>query len=233
MLAKCDIVVPLDCCYAGQAVRARQSQRIEYLCATDRERVTAVGIAKWPSFTKAMTSEIRRSLEQEGEFTLPALHRRLGEAKTGLLAQPHYANLSQDSIGRPPITLRRFTAPDEGTPTAMTPQTIRQEVYLKLSLLDILNKDTMASLMNWLTKDSPSSLTDIQLVNQVLGDAQDTSQLGAELLSGTDGVIVPSLGPSGQQQAARLLDGLKTSLARIPSSTLSDVNTKDSVYDVR
>ena len=98
--ANCDVAILLDCCFAGQAVRSRLQNHVEFLAATDKDQFTPTGqLANRPSFTKVLTQELGLVLREAGHITLSELHHRMLRKEAGLVKQPFYAILSRSSSG--------------------------------------------------------------------------------------------------------------------------------------
>lgn len=217
------MVIILDCCFAGQAARARPSQRVELLAATDKDQFTPTGTGKWPSFTKVLMKELEEMMAEDGVVTIPALHRRMVEARAGLRKQPFHVSLSGDGI----IKLVRLELPTDGMagPSLLNPPSA---LYLRLSLFHDLDFGTSTSLIKWMTKDSPPAIDDIQLVDQALSDAKEATDISKGLLgqdSSGGGKLLPYLSDEGRQEAHRLWHDLKATLSKpIPTHpTDSDV----------
>ncbi len=89
-------------------------------------------------------------------------------------------------------------------------------MILRLSYSAALDSETVTTLVRWLTKDSPPSIENIQLVDRVLSDAKEANVLGAGLVdkdSETGGRLLPYLSEEGQQEARRLFAQLRASLS--------------------
>ena len=225
-------MILLDCCYAGQAARGRTSRYVELLAATDKDQMTSTGNHKWPSFTKVLLAEMKAMLSRDGLVILHGLHSRLVEESAGLLRQPFYVCLSGRDGSAGSIKLSKF---GELVP-ASNPSTSLGSVCLRLSLVDSLDVDASAALVKWLTRDSPSSIQDIQLVDQALSDAQEARNLCEYLVpssrkykgltrSATGQVPLPIISDRGQQETKRMEGELRRALSRVlpgglmPSST--------------
>ncbi|CVL08738.1 uncharacterized protein FMAN_06829 [Fusarium mangiferae] len=187
-----DVAIILDCCYAGQAVRPHTSRKIEFLAATDKDNWVPTGLKKWPSFTKVLLREMKFAMSSEGHVTLAALQSRMVIAEAGLKRQPFLVSLA-GAASEGPIRLTRLTTGDKASESL--PQTISQSInsmYLRLCLFDPLDRAMLPSLLRWLTRDSPASVEDIQLIDRV--ERTEAS---------------PFLSQEGRTEAQRLLDELK------------------------
>jgi hypothetical protein len=104
--AGCDVVIFLDCCYAGQAARPHSQGRVELLAATDKDQWTVLGaVTQYQSFTHALIKEMQNILRAEKSVSIPSLQRRMAASDSGLARQPFYVALSDDSAGK--ILLQR------------------------------------------------------------------------------------------------------------------------------
>jgi hypothetical protein len=218
--ADCDVVIFLDCCYAGQAARARASHSIEFLAATDKDQWSPTGTKKWPSFTKVLIEEMVKTLNQDAVVTIPGLHSRMVESKIGLARQPFYVALSgDDSAGT--IRLRRWediTKMTDVEAPAASKRSLGETttLYLRLSMFSALDASGREVLVKWMTKDSPSSIEDIQVVERVLSEAKGVKDLGTKLIEldhSASGDLLPFLSDQGRQEAVRLFNALKDTLS--------------------
>ena len=218
-----DILVILDCCFAGQAFRNRSLQRVEVLAATDKDQFTATGLKEFPSFTKGLIDHMDHMMRDTGMVTIPELHRRMVQAETGLMRQPFYVVLGDGAVGGGMIKLVQLPRAMIPVNVVASPQQSHggQKIHLSLSLFDTLNSGTTMSLVQWLTKDSPSSIEDIRLVDRMLSDADAKSKVGLKLLADDNaGALLQQLSPEGQLEACRLLTALQDALS---TSTTADV----------
>nr|RBQ91842.1 hypothetical protein FVER53263_20965 [Fusarium verticillioides] len=208
-----DVAIILDCCYAGQAARPHTSHKIEFLAATDKDNWTPTGMKKWPSFTKVLMREMNLAMSNEGLVTLAALQSRMVIAEAGLKRQPFLVSLSGDA-SEGPIKLTRLTNGDKAS--ELVPQTVSQSinsVYLRLCLFDPLDGSMLPSLLRWLTRDSPASVEDIQLIDRVTSQAQEISKMGAYVCEAAyeqeRTEALSFLSQEGRTEAQRLLAELK------------------------
>ncbi|KAF5589966.1 hypothetical protein FPCIR_6595 [Fusarium pseudocircinatum] len=207
-----DVAIILDCCYAGQAARPHTSHKIEFLAATDKDNWTPTGFKKWPSFTNVLMREMKLAMSNEGLLTLGALQSRMVIAEAGLKRQPFLVSLGGD-VSEGPIRLTRLTNGDKVSEPL--PQAISQSInsmYLRLCLFDPLDGSMLPSLLRWLTRDSPASVEDIQLIDRVTSQAQDISKMGTyvcEVAYEQERTEVPFLSQEGRTEAQKLLDELK------------------------
>ncbi|CAG8978971.1 hypothetical protein HYALB_00012254 [Hymenoscyphus albidus] len=221
--AGCDVAIFLDCCFAGQAARSHTSHSIEFLAATDKDQMTPSGSKTWPSFTKVLMHEMEKMTREGFYITLPELARRLVAADSGLRRQPFYVPLGgSNSVGS--ITLSKLQRPTE-TSNSEDQILSAASLSIRLSLFSQLDLGTAEALIKWMTRDSPSHISNIQLADQVLTDATGANALGLELINQRpqDGNMLPYLSKEGQLEAARLLHALKTALSHPSSPQLTDV----------
>lgn len=232
-----DVLIILDCCYAGQAFRSRPLRRVEVLAATDKDQITATGLKEFPSFTKGLIDNMYQMMRDTGMVTISEIHRRMCQAETGLMRQPFYVVLGDGGVGGGMIKLVQL-------PGTMIPVNVvassqqsfgGQKMYLSLSLFDTLDSGTTMSLVQWLTKDSPSSIEDIQLVDSLLSDAGAKSKIGLKLLAEDDAsALLQQLSPEGQLEASRLLRALQDALSTSPTAeVLSDVEAMALIQTIR
>ncbi|KAK0659743.1 hypothetical protein QBC41DRAFT_331334 [Cercophora samala] len=218
LLASCDVVILLDCCFAGQAARGHTARCVELLAATDKDQMTPTGLKKWPSFTKVLTAEMKATLERDGVATIPAIHSRMVEDRAGLQRQPFYVCLSGRDGSAGSIKLLKL-----GEVKSTEKSSSLGSVCLRLSLFDSLDLNASVGLVRWLTKDSPSAIEDIHVVDQVLSDAQDANTLCTDLLANNSearAALLPILSVDGQMETQRLLGELKAALSQ-PSAALN------------
>ncbi|KAH6869320.1 hypothetical protein B0T10DRAFT_594752 [Thelonectria olida] len=214
LIAPCDVVILLDCCYAGQAARNHVSRGVEFLAATDKDQWTPIGKKNFPSFTRVLLREMKDMITTDGYLTLPALQRRMVDEKAGLQRQPFYVSLTGDASAGP-IKLARLSdttiVADSGKSRDPT-----KSITLRLSLFDVLDSNTASRLLRWLTKDSPAAIQDVEFATSTLSFANDVKNLGQNLL-GNDSSNhcrpLNVLGEDGQIAVHKLFDYLKTALA--------------------
>lgn len=184
--AGCDVVILLDCCFAGQAARARTKNAVEFLAATNKDEVTPTGhIANRPSFTTVLIRELKAMMAQEQEARIPQLHRRMSEATARLVKQPFYVELTEGSAGK--IVLRKHVRIGEGSHSRLRSRSTRygnQGSYLTLrvSTFGQIDSTIAQALTAWMTRESPSIIADIELVRNTMRGANSSRRLGEHLL---------------------------------------------------
>lgn len=221
--AGCDVLVLLDCCFAGQAVRSRASRKIEFLAATDKDQFTAAGKGKYKSFTRVLIRELEQTLRRDGIVTIPTIHSQMVQAGIGLWKQPFYVSLG-DGASSAPIKMTKMESP-RSKETHLAPKFPGAMLHFKLSLFEPLDSSTAASLIEWMTRDSPTSIQNIQLADQVFHNAQGANRLGARLLSqdsGSEGRVLPCLTAQAQREGLHLFENLKNALSAPSSTRLTD-----------
>jgi len=237
--AECDVVVFLDCCYAGQAARARASHNIEFLAATDKDQWTPIGKRSWPSFTRVLMDKMMEILIEDAVITIPGLHSRLVESKTGLARQPFYVALSGDNSAGT-VQLRRWQ--DIRTMTEEKSQTVRQRsfgettsIFLRLSTFRPIDAIGREALVKWMTRDSPSSIEDIELVEKAFAEAKLAKDLGAQIIQPNrlPGSLVPFLSNQGREEAMRLFHALEDTLSPPRAWQLTDSEAVNIIQNVK
>lgn len=184
--AKCDVLILLDCCYAGQAVRSRNRHYVEILAATDKDQKTPIGFKQWPSFTKVLMKKMVEIVEQEQEISIRQLHYQLAQASAGLRKQPFYASSTANSTGH--IILKKLPNTKELSGSELIKSTkalnIGNELplFLEIYTYRSLDSTVVDSIINWLTKDSPSSIVDIRLTKQIVTNATTIQSTGTHIL---------------------------------------------------
>jgi hypothetical protein len=237
--AECDVVIFLDCCYAGQAARARASHNIEFLAATDKDQWTPIGQRSWPSFTRVLMDNMIKTLNDDAVVTIPGLHSRLVESKAGLARQPFYVALSGDNSAGT-VQLRRWE--DVRTTTAGKSQTVPQRslgettsLYLRLSTFRPIDAIGREALVKWMTRDSPSSIEDIELVEKVFAEAKHVNDLGLELIqpNSLPGSLLTFLSDQGREEALRLFRALQETLSPPGPWQLTDREAVNIINNVK
>ncbi|KAI1824727.1 hypothetical protein F4861DRAFT_504547 [Xylaria intraflava] len=182
--AKCDVVILLDCCYAGQAVRARCAHSVEVLAAADKDLWTPVGTAKWPSFTRVLIREMKSLLDSTGAVTLLDVHKRMIGAKAGLLRQPFYASITPESHSKG-SRLVRWSPVSENTEifSLDSMENKREEAFLhmRVRLENPLDDPTTTTFIKWVTKEAPSFIEDIEF-DQIVSNAQVAGSMASQLM---------------------------------------------------
>ena len=125
--AACDVLLLLDCCYAGSAARGDINGTNELIAACGRE-VIAVGVTD-RSFTQNLMRKLRSFQDQP--FTVSQLYERLLKDRKRLITTPQYAPLS--GRDRPSICMAPFK-PADSTPEEFLSSLMVQPTSLTASL---------------------------------------------------------------------------------------------------
>ncbi|KAK8001833.1 hypothetical protein PG991_014055 [Apiospora marii] len=235
LLSQSDVVVFLDCCFAGGALRGRSVRRIEYLCAVDMDNATASGrvTMSYPSFTKVLIKEMRSLLNENQDPTLSELGSRMRLPETGLMRQPYYVVMGGGPPGSPSIRLPRLIddMSSDKPPVTGVPISTAQELYIRLSYHGVLEDDTTACLVHWLTRGSPSFLFDVEHVTQILSDAKGARQIGKGLL--VEKTVLSQLSKESYVEAERLVQEFTSSLSAPSLSGPSYEGVEGFLQDIR
>lgn len=232
--ADCDVAIILDCCYAGQAARSSSAQTIELLAATDADNWTPNNASSWPTFTRALIRTMEEMMERDEIVTLRGLAKHLSASEAGLRRQPFHVSLGGDRLAGP-IKLPKLR--DSKNPHAHGRETTPADsLQLKLSFFEPLNFETFSALIRWMTKDSPSSVADIQYADQALTEANNTGKLCNQLLannSHADGQFLSFLSRRGQEEGLALLSHLRSAMSSPTSIYLTDSEAKQIIKTVK
>ncbi|KAI1088282.1 hypothetical protein F5B19DRAFT_472144 [Rostrohypoxylon terebratum] len=155
-----DILLILDCCYAGQSSRDRDTGRsgFEILAAA------AMGMTTPPpgdkSFTMIFLKEVRETMAREGMVKIKDLHGRLSNRQKGLFAQPVHTTLKE---GRPSIVLKPLSV----TGTKDTQQKESQFVLeLLVHLEEELNSKHAYQIGQWLQTNLPHTVSGLDVIDR-------------------------------------------------------------------
>ncbi|KAF2647154.1 hypothetical protein K491DRAFT_763840 [Lophiostoma macrostomum CBS 122681] len=221
---KCDVVIILDCCFAGQAVRSHISHNIEFIAATDKDQFTPDGKdPERPSFTRVFTEQVSLMLREEGKVTIPGLVRRMVPKETGIIKQPFYVPLSPDSTSGPIWLTPWEPIKDSESGAKPAPgQSSPNTMFLRLSLFTPCDASIRQNLQRWMTQGSPFAIEDITVVERAVQDAEATEALVEHLLMpstpSSSTVSFQWLPERAQSEASALLHDLETAL-HPPQST--------------
>ncbi|KAI1208289.1 uncharacterized protein F4807DRAFT_158691 [Annulohypoxylon truncatum] len=240
--ADCDVVMFLDCCYAGQAARARTSHRVELLASTDKDQFTPIGGTKErPSFTNVLIREMKRMLKDFGAITLPMLEKSMATAKSGLVKQPFYVPLSsydpKDVVTA--IRLTRWEHIDNLRThlDAAELDTERAFFELRFRLTHNTNLDLTTGLVDWVTKNSPTFIDDIEIVKGVLSDARAARNMATQLIQPVDfdgpSPTHISLPSPAQQRVFKLLEELNQAILMPTRKVMGDIEAVKAFHNIR
>ncbi|KAI1503801.1 hypothetical protein F5X99DRAFT_406800 [Biscogniauxia marginata] len=238
--ADCDVVIFLDCCYAGQAVRTRISHRVEFLAATDKDQFTPIGKGEYPSFTKVLVREMKRMLEDHGVVTIPSLQRCMVGVKSGLRKQPFYVPLSEKDPQDPvnAVRLTRWERIDHLETYSVLPESPTERAFfeLRLRLTHPIDRNGTKGLVNWVTKNSPHIIDDIEVVDKGISETRATINLAHQLgRSNYDGLPShrPFLPDPAQQKINELLEDLNESILTSIPEAIGDIESIKVFNDIK
>ncbi|KAF3937445.1 hypothetical protein ABW19_dt0209089 [Dactylella cylindrospora] len=187
-----DVLIILDCCYAGQAARSRQSRwKVCLLLASCGMGMMVPGVGgKTKSFTDGLLSEMSHMLEQKGEISISGIHQKLQAKEAGLEQQPYISSLSEASIRD--IILRPHTlAHGHRTNEIKGPASI----LVRLDLAEgALSGSKRENFLRWLTgAEKPEGV--LPEVVKIMDNAQSVKSCGQEILRNDRGSERPAHKP--------------------------------------
>lgn len=177
--AECDVLIILDCCFAGQAARGRSSHRVEILAAAAMGLRTPSPGQKFPSFTKVFIAELTRIYEEQKSVDIRVLHREMLKKTHQLQQQPIYVALSGEPSNG--IILRGITNP---VSDRLNGKSLSDETYalnLRVSLFETPNDGHNDQILRWLTTSRPSVVSTIS-VEKIFELAQGSIALGKAMI---------------------------------------------------
>ncbi|KAI1447248.1 hypothetical protein F5Y02DRAFT_416271 [Annulohypoxylon stygium] len=223
--AGCDVLILLDCCYAGQAARGRVSHTVEILAAADKDHWTPKGIKERPSFTKVLMREMISMLAQSKVVILPYLHLRMLKKEAGLSRQPLYASMTADGNSAIIRLTRWESLTSRHNPRSKHTWTERPDestfVDLRLRLLQPLDSSSTATFKTWVTKGSPSFISDIEVITQALTEARAANAIADSLVRSENSEEAEALPSEAAQKALERLASLNK---LIFDSTTGDID---------
>lgn len=228
------MAIILDCCYAGQAARSVSAQTIELLAATDKDQWTPNSTSSWQTFTKALIKAMGSMIEKDGVVTLRGLAKSLSQAEAGLYRQPFHVSLGGDHLAGQ-IKLAKLRDPRDSH-ARLRETNPAVSLQLRLALFEPLNSETASSLIRWMTRDSPTSIEDIQFAEKAFAEANDTSQLCNQLLevhSQADGQLLSYLSKQGQAEGLALLSHLRSAMSSPTSIHLTDIEAVEIINTIK
>lgn len=174
--ADCNILIILDCCFAGQAARGRSSHKVELLAAaTMGLRTPGVG-QRYPSFTQVLMIEMKRMLEEEQGVSITTLHRNLLKKQHQLQQQPLHVTLSGD--GSDGIVLRKLRGSEDASVRMQGNE--MSSLTLQVSLFEPPSNLQKEQILRWLTVSTPSVVSAIA-VQSVYLMAQGATLVGEKM----------------------------------------------------
>ncbi|KAI1414646.1 hypothetical protein F5Y13DRAFT_197189 [Hypoxylon sp. FL1857] len=156
-----DILLILDCCYAGQSARGRESSRggLEILAAA------AMGVSTPPpgakSFTSIFLQELQKAVDAEGFVNIKDLHGHLNDRERELWAQPVHIALKK---GRASIVLKPLS-------TAIAEEEAREKearsfLQLLIHIEEELNSDSAEQIRQWLRTNIPYIVSGLEVIDK-------------------------------------------------------------------
>ena len=171
--AESDVLILLDCCFAGQVVRSRASHKVEILAAAAMGlRTPGVGQV-YPSFTQALMMEMRQNLQEYGSFEITTLYKRLLQKESNLQQQPFYAPIAGESI-----TLRKLVLFNELFAHLQGDQS--PSFRMDISLFEEPSGIQKERIMQWLTISSPRIVSTIE-ISEAYTKARSVLHVGQRL----------------------------------------------------
>ena len=175
-----------------------------------------------------------KMIERDGVVTLRGLAKHLSATEAGLYRQPYHIYLGGDHFAGP---IKLFKLRDSRDPHGQLREASPAvSLQLRLSLFEPLNSETASSLIRWMTRDSPTSIEDIQFADQALTEANDTSQLCNQLLdvhSQADGQLLSYLSKQGQAEGLTLLSHLRSAMSSPISTHLTDIEAMQVIKTIK
>ncbi|KAL4917859.1 hypothetical protein BDW62DRAFT_201412 [Aspergillus aurantiobrunneus] len=213
--ADADVVLLLDCCFAGQAARARSHHRVELLAAATMNLMTP-GVAQPGaiSFTKALLDLIPRLVHEKTSFTMTELHRELLRRDTGLVQQPLYAALFESSYGGIVIQPLRHELPV----VPVVAQNPNDDLVLRVSMSQMPTSTQKVEFLEWLTTARPSTVSAVS-IEQTIQDAQSKEACGEYLAEMHPEIEVSPSNRADLISALKMLQEATHSPASASSST--------------
>ena len=156
-----DVLLLLDCCFAGQAARSRveQSGGVELLAASAMGVKTLVPGPR--SFTRSLIKELKECLEKDGFTTVSKLQMRLSKREANLYAQPIHIKLEHGLVDRS-IKLEPYmdTFP---AASVSTKAQASSSLSLVVSMVKPLDAAHIGEIFAWLKSDIPRTIDSIEV----------------------------------------------------------------------
>ena len=173
------MLIILDCCFAGQAARARLPHKVEILAAAAMGLKTPGVGQKYPSFTQVLMTEMTRILEQQRSVSVVALHREMLKKEHQLHQQPLYVALSGDPQSS--IVLREFSRPSSESRIGRASSNNPSSLVLRVSLFEPPSGTQKDQILRWMTTSTPSVISAVT-VEKIFLVAQGATLLGEKML---------------------------------------------------
>lgn len=183
--AECDVLIILDCCFAGQAARQPSYHKVELLAAAAMGLRTPGVSQQVPSFTQVLMTEMARIVDESGSVKVANLHRQMLKKQHKLQQQPIYVSLSDDESTSIVITpqLDNILTKESANSQAEAPASL----LLQVSLFEPPTSTQKDQIVNWMTTESPNSISAVW-VKKVILKAQNTRTLGEQLIQTRTGI---------------------------------------------
>ncbi|KAJ2990468.1 hypothetical protein NUW58_g2932 [Xylaria curta] len=193
-----DILLLLDCCFAAQAGRARNTSHGQL----DIMAASAMGM-KTPepgdtSFTSILLREIRHTMENGGPVDMAYLHGQMCNRKVELWATPIYMTLKK---GKGSIQLHRLSRATTLASTRVqdsTPETTF--IHLLVKVEEELDSYKLDEFSQWLGTDTPPAVSKLvcQTTSRISNAVKDIGQ--------SDKIIFKDLDPPSKDEILRAWD---------------------------
>jgi hypothetical protein len=186
---KFDVLLLLDCCYAGLAARGGAA----YLPPGPVELLAAAGDTTTPapgdgSFTAAMVEMMGKHLKEHNQISISAVYRDLVHRKSDLYALPYHVHLREGPSERS-IVLRPKESENRGTSLPFW----KAEMDLTVRFEHDLTERGMNAIIRWLRTEAVRTGVSELRVNSVLKTTKDLGTFVEQTKSGSQNPIVKTL----------------------------------------
>ena len=207
---------------------------MELLAATDKDQWVPSSTSNWRTFTGALIEGMENMLKRDEIVTLVGLAKHLSATEAGILRQPFHISLGGDhTIGPIKFAQLRDSRDLRAQIRKASPAVSLQ---LQLSFFQQLNSKSVSSLIRWMTRDSPTSIENIQYADTALAQVNQTGQLCNQLLdvqSQAEGQLLPYLSEQGRAQGLALFSHLRSTMASPISTDLTDIEAMQVIKTVK
>lgn len=199
--AEGDVLLVLDCCYAAQAARGRESRTIELLAAS--------GVRQWTpppgdySFTAVLLRVMKRMLQEAGHIVVRNLYERLFQETAPdeeLVEQPFHFFLAEGGgsiVLKPRAELNALDRTQDAWPSAL--------ISLTVSLSQKPDRLTMRRLGVWLKTAVPRMISSVDVERILLRTETIQDFLQARPDSALRAAITSDFDESDQDEQANLV----------------------------
>lgn len=186
-------------------------------------------------------NEMERMLKDHGAVTIPSLEKSMASAKSGLVKQPFYVPLSDQDPNNvvTAICLTRWERINNvgSRSVAIDSPTERAFFELRLRLTHPNHLDLTQGLVNWVTKNSPKFIDDIEVIDDVISDARAATHLAHQLIqpesSDKPSQPHPFLPAPAQQKAIQLLKDLNQVILTPTLKAVGDIEAVEVFRDIK